>query len=100
MTKEEKKLILDFSLKKITKDEFLERYPLDLNEVKVRELRLDFDTKKGAHINWKLGKQKGSVQFNSSQEQVDRMIKNEIIKSEKSTPKSTEGDNATQGNDN
>jgi hypothetical protein len=33
MTKKEKKLILDFSLTTITKDDFLTQYPMDLNRV-------------------------------------------------------------------
>jgi hypothetical protein len=53
------------------------------NDGSAREIRIDYDPAKGAHFNWKKGKQKGAVQFKSSQEQVDRMIKNEIIKGDR-----------------
>ncbi len=46
-----------------------------------KQIRIDFDDKKGAHYNWTNGKEKGAIPFNSSREQVERMINNEIIKS-------------------
>lgn len=57
MTKEEKKLILDFSLEKITENEFLEQYPLSLNEVKnyVKErLELAYSEANGEDVEYAL----------------------------------------------
>jgi len=42
--------------------------------------RIDFDAEKGAHINWTNGKQKGAVLFNASENQVNQIISNEILK--------------------
>lgn len=53
------------------------------SEGKTNTIRIDYDANKGAHYNWTKGKEKGAVTFDSSQDQVDRIIKNEIIKSEK-----------------
>ena len=45
--------------------------------------RIDYDDKKGAHINWWNGKEKGSILFKASENQVNQVINNEIIKSYK-----------------
>lgn len=42
--------------------------------------RVDYDTSKGAHINWWNGKQKGAMHFNGDFEQVKRIVNNEVFK--------------------
>ena len=42
--------------------------------------RVDFDAKKGAHINWWNGKQKGAVAFKSGENQVRQIVENEVMK--------------------
>ena len=43
--------------------------------------RVDFDSKKGAHINWWNGKEKGAILFDAGENQVNQIINNEILKS-------------------
>jgi RHS repeat-associated protein len=38
--------------------------------------RVDYDSKKGGHINWWNGKQKGAIILNAGQNQIDQIIKN------------------------
>ncbi|WP_264559111.1 hypothetical protein [Flavobacterium sp. N2270] len=45
--------------------------------------RVDYDAKKGAHINWWDGNTKGAVLFEGGENQVNQIINNEIVKSHK-----------------
>ncbi|MET2996842.1 hypothetical protein ABXT01_13040, partial [Flavobacterium columnare] len=42
--------------------------------------RVDFDPKKGGHINWWNGNQKGAILIKAGENQIEQIIKNEIPK--------------------
>ena len=42
--------------------------------------RVDYDAKKGGHINWWNGKEKGAIILNAGQNQIDQIIKNGTFK--------------------
>jgi hypothetical protein len=42
--------------------------------------RVDFDIKKGGHINWWNGNKKGAILIKAGENQINQIIKNEIIK--------------------
>jgi len=42
--------------------------------------RVDWDVKKGGHINWWNGNQKGTILIEAGENQINQIIKNEIVK--------------------
>lgn len=38
--------------------------------------RIDYDPKKGGHINWWNGKESGAIILNAGMEQIDQILKN------------------------